>query len=324
MQKAWQVAQQVLNDGKRRFKLKGDEPAVAAALLGLSREVFDQWAEDLGKDPKHLRHSVLAVFSHPPALQRALQDGFPLRVVQRLEVGLRRERLTLEDVETALQKESREHRDSALRLLLVKSDYSEEWASRPVWLYPADPVAQKIEGLSLKVAQALIGLYSPPGGRVVDPMAGAGTVVRAAADMGRKAWGGDVEPKGPDVVKANIAELEKHLAGVKADLVLLHPPTFAVWGKGRKKSAGEPYFDYTDFLAELVGYALPVLKKGGHLALVARPPRVVPEKAQHWAFLGPLENVLSERERELKPVAYHLAVAQDGSEDWSVFVARKR
>jgi uncharacterized protein (DUF2249 family) len=75
-----------------------------------------------------------------------------------------------------------------------------------------------------------------------------------------------------------------------------------------------------------ISHALPVLKRGGRLVLIVRPehkprPLVRQEGILRWAFVAPLELLLSEH--EIEPVYYHLAVSADGKEDWSIFVGRK-
>lgn len=53
--------------------------------------------------------------------------------------------------------------------------------------------------------QALVRSYSRPGDLVLDPFAGAGTVVRAALALGRRAIGYEVDPDSMDSIRKNLA-----------------------------------------------------------------------------------------------------------------------
>jgi len=105
-----------------------------------------------------------------------------------------------------------------------------------------------------------------------------------------------------------------------ADLLVLHPPTFAwfVHNIFDARVEDPPEADYTNWLSQHLSHALPVL--------IVRPehkprPLVRQEGILRWAFVAPLELLLSEH--EIEPVYYHLAVSADGKEDWSIFVGRK-
>ena len=64
----------------------------------------------------------------------------------------------------------------------------------------------------LSLCERMVGASCPPGGLVVDPMAGSGTAIVAAARLGRRVIGGDMGGPALDVCRARllplVAELE--------------------------------------------------------------------------------------------------------------------
>jgi site-specific DNA-methyltransferase (adenine-specific) len=54
--------------------------------------------------------------------------------------------------------------------------------------------------------RALIAAYSMPGDLVIDPFAGAGTVLRLARALGRRAVGYEIDPDAIAAINANLAE----------------------------------------------------------------------------------------------------------------------
>ncbi|MDW8092029.1 MAG: DNA methyltransferase [Meiothermus sp.] len=287
------------------------EGEIVAALRSLDRRTFQAFAQELGLNPKYLRHDLLAAADLPEVLREALRQGLPLREAHRLHRLLRRGILTPKDLE------GRPPRDLAI-LPHQNIDFPLE---AHVWLFPPDPRGR--EALSPAVAKALVLRYSNPEEWVLDPMAGYGTVVQAARALGRQAWGGDIQPLGSHVEKADIRHLKERFQR-KAALLVLHPPTFAAFqeGEGRHLDPEERYGAYVGYLTDLVDLCIPAIRKGGKLALVVSPRKEIsPKEAQGGKdfFLAPYERALAEVP-SLKPFRYHLAVSRDGHQDWHVFV----
>jgi len=161
---------------------------------------------------------------------------------------------------------------------------------------------------------------------VLDPMAGRGTVVEAARALDRRAWGGDIAPRGPLVERADIRDLPRRFRK-EAALVVLHPPTFSTWlrEEGYREEAEERYGEYIRHISSFLDLCRPTLAPGGKLVLVARPRRTLTPKdleAGHDFFLAPWERALAEA--DFRPLSYHLAVSQDGRQDWHLFVGEPR
>jgi DNA modification methylase len=68
----------------------------------------------------------------------------------------------------------------------------------------------------------LLQRYTRPGDLVVDPMAGSGTCVDVARDLGREGKGYDIAPAGRTVVRADARKLP--LPAACADFVFIDPP----------------------------------------------------------------------------------------------------
>ena len=68
----------------------------------------------------------------------------------------------------------------------------------------------------------LLQRYTRPKALVVDPMAGSGTTLDVARDLGRRALGYDVEPTRDDIFRVDARKLP--LENEKADFVFVDPP----------------------------------------------------------------------------------------------------
>lgn len=327
MPKAYQVYQRVLEVGREYLgRPKASDSETAEALLGLDQASFAAFTHRLGLgSTKHLRYTVLplACAGPPlgPLLREMLAAGAGFAELHKLQSRYRRHELEIAQLQEAA-------RARAWRSLMVKRRALPDWATRPVWIFPADLRLRRLEGLNPAVAEVLVERYSLPGERVVDPMAGEGTVVQKALELGRQAWGSDLNGDDGLVKRLDIADLVEALGEEVADLLVLHPPTFAWFAQNvfDPKIHEHPETDYTNWLSGHLGHALPVLKPGGRLVLIVRPehkPRglIRRDGLLRWAFVAPVENLLSEQ--DLEPLHYHLAVSEDGEEDWSIFVGRK-
>jgi len=309
--RAWLIYQEVLEAARRQGLAQGEEQEVARALLDLPREAFLAFARAVGLEAKYLRYDLLPIAFLPNPLRQALAKGLPLREAHRLARALKRGKVSPEDLA---------HRPLEAWVGLGRN--GEDLDPRaPVWLFP--PETRK-EALPQGVARALVGLYTERGELVVDPMAGYGTVVEAARALGRRAWGGDIDPKGPLVERADIRTLPERFQG-EAALLVLHPPTFASWlaSEGHREPPEDRYAGYIEYLMELLRLSLEAVRPGGKLALVVRPRREVTRgerRAGRDFFLSPFERALAEVDPRLRPFRYHLAVSRDGREDWHLFV----
>lgn len=72
------------------------------------------------------------------------------------------------------------------------------------------------------VVWQLLTRYTRPNDLVVDPMAGSGTTLDVARDLGRRALGYDLTPRRPDVFRADARTLP--LEDMKTDFVFIDPP----------------------------------------------------------------------------------------------------
>lgn len=268
---------------------------------------FAVWAKENGWGESYVQRHYLYVATYPEVVRELLRRGYPMR-----RIPLKR--LDAAAVEQALEAEN--WRDEVERLF--GHSRFPEWAERPVWLFESTPELRAREGLARPIAELLVNRFCPKDGLLVDPMAGNGELVQAARMSGRKAWGGDVTPRSSDIVQADIHDLLQHLPVGIADTLILHPPTFNTWSAHASELGGSPvsehYAIYLDFIASLLQVARPVVKTGGKVVLIARPPR------QGHVYLASFELALGETDLILE--SYHLAVSRDGREDWHFFIAQ--
>lgn len=59
----------------------------------------------------------------------------------------------------------------------------------------------------LTLLKLLVGACCPPGGTVLDPCCGSGTTLVAAAGLGRRAIGGDINPQAVEIARARLEAL---------------------------------------------------------------------------------------------------------------------
>lgn len=307
----WQRYQDFLEHA-RAWTGEQSEAAVVSAVRERRRQdpvAFAAWVEENGWGRAYVERHLLYLAGHPEGVRELLRRGYPLRRIplKRVDPGALERALASDDWRAEVD-------------ALFGHARVPDWAARRVWLYPASPTLREREGLAEPVARALVAVASPPGGLVVDPMAGGGVVVRVARALGRRAWGGDLNPGSAEVERADVRDVVRHVGAEQADLLVLHPPTFGAWSAsdgGRAALRGVPenehYSGYLDFVAELLEHARPAVRPGGQVALIARPPR------RGAVFLAPIE--LAFGERGLRLTAYHLAVSNDGGDDWHLYLA---
>lgn len=190
-----------------------------------------------------------------------------------------------------------------------------------VWRFPTLGARSRAdEELHPDLARAILARYVAPGDAIVDLTAGAGTVAKVAAQRGVRSWSSDVEPRSPFVhtMDARNVRFGHGLTPGCADLVLLHPPTFAWWDKTRPPGSVAGPEGYADLIADLLAGAIQLAAPHGLLVLVGRPVRSE----------GIVRTAIGELQRELEDVGttligYHVGVDARGTEDWHVLVGRR-
>jgi ParB family transcriptional regulator, chromosome partitioning protein len=118
------------------------------------------------------------------------------------------------------------------------------------------------------VAHALY-YFSPPGGLVVDPMAGGGTTLDVCSSMGRRCLAYDLQPTRPDIQSHDI----RHgfpSEGVGCDLIFCDPPYHTMLARqyARDGIASVPLTEWILFLQNLAHQAFKTLRPGGYLTLL--------------------------------------------------------
>lgn len=115
----------------------------------------------------------------------------------------------------------------------------------------------------------LLQRYTKPKALVVDPMAGSGTTLDVARDLGRRALGYDLQVLRPDVFRCDARKLP--LEEAKADFVFIDPPYST-----HLKYSGEPRCigeldahepAYYEAMGKVIAEIDRILKPGGHMAL---------------------------------------------------------
>jgi len=121
------------------------------------------------------------------------------------------------------------------------------------------------------VAHAL-HYFCPPGGFVVDPMAGGGSTLDVCQSMGRRCLAYDLEPSRPDIRSHDI-RMGFPLEAVGCNLIFCDPPYHTMLA--RKYSADSiataSWQDWIAFLHGLTRHAFSTLRPGGYLALLLAP-----------------------------------------------------
>lgn len=145
-----------------------------------------------------------------------------------------------------------------------------------LWDYPSQDYSDDGQGTAdyrgatpSYVIWNLLKRYTRPGDLVIDPMAGSGTTVDVARDLGRRALGYDLQPHHPGVFRADARKLP--LEDAKADFAFLDPP----YGdhlhySGRPECLGELAADaeaYYRGMDEVFHELDRVLKPGRYLGL---------------------------------------------------------
>lgn len=199
-----------------------------------------------------------------------------------------------------------------------------------VWLYDALPKQEaRKEKLHPMIARAIVEKYSPPEGHIIDPLAGDGAIARIAVELARWVWPSDLYPQHPLIHHRDAMNLHKQEKPGKdsADLVIVHPPSFYVWGHeqiGHSSDLDNSVVqllqdNYFSFLTSLFEATRLLARAGGNVAAVLRPARIPPYEVESLLpFLAAAKTFSSD-----VTLAYHIAAARDGSEDWHILVICK-
>ena len=118
------------------------------------------------------------------------------------------------------------------------------------------------------IAHALY-YFTPPGGLVVDPMAGGGTTADVCQSMGRRCLAYDLHPTRPDIQPYDIRKgFPPEASG--CDLIFCDPPyhTMLAQKYAADGIASAPLSEWISFLHQLARHAIDTLRPGGYLALL--------------------------------------------------------
>ena len=140
-----------------------------------------------------------------------------------------------------------------------------------VWSFRHDPAfgIPHPGSIPAAIVAHAVHYFSPPGGLVVDPMAGGGTTIDVCAAMGRRCLAYDLHPTRPDISKRDVSEgFTPESSG--CDLVFADPP-YHTMKAGRYPGFGigdEPLSAWMAFLERFARHALATLRPGGFVALL--------------------------------------------------------
>ncbi len=145
-----------------------------------------------------------------------------------------------------------------------------------LWNFPSQNYGGKKQGSSAYVGATpsyviwnLLQRYTKPKELVIDPMAGSGTTLDVARELGRKALGYDLNPTRPDIFRVDSRKLP--LEDGKAAFVFIDPPysTHVDYSNDPrcigKLDAAEQ--DYYDAMRQVISEIHRVLQPGRHMAL---------------------------------------------------------
>ena len=145
-----------------------------------------------------------------------------------------------------------------------------------LWEFPSQQYGDESQGSKDYVGATpawivwnLLQRYTKPKDLVVDPMAGSGTTLDVARELGRRALGYDVHPTRKDIFNCDARKLP--LEDGKADFVFIDPPysTHVDYGDDArdigKLDALEPA--YYEAMEKVIGEINRVLRPGHYMAL---------------------------------------------------------
>ena len=145
-----------------------------------------------------------------------------------------------------------------------------------LWDYPSQHYGRQVQGdagykgaTPSYIIWNLLRRYTSKKDLVIDPMAGSGTTLDVARDLGRKALGYDLGPTRKDIFRADARKLP--LEDAKAGFVFIDPPysTHIQYTDdprciGKLSASGSEYYEAMD---QVIGEIHRILKPDKHMAL---------------------------------------------------------
>ena len=338
-----------------------DEAQRVSALRALLRGPRGRWPqalrqrlEDAGVGVGYLQRALLSIHTFAPDVRAALEAGLPLtvaRLVNGVEDPAARAALLAPLIDRSpqggaallprglaagIERDARAWRSRQLSSgvhAAAQADHSGWLAAaapaevpRPlpgsVWTF-SPTAGHSAELLAPRVVEAMLARLLPHGGALVDVTAGSGTIALAARRFGVRSWSGDLEPGAGFVQRADARTLLRQpprgIDRACADVLVVHPSTYPVWRRALPAGADASLETYRDDVEQIVSGSLGVVKPGGHVVLISRPVR---RPGAVWLSTSHLAQGLEDA--GLRLVAYVVAVAERGGEDWHLLVAHVR
>ena len=183
------------------------------------------------------------------------------------------------------------------------------------WIYAPLPAGlRELEALHPWVAAAIIERFAPPGGTVLDPMAGSGVIGETASRLRRYAYLADLKPQHPHIRAWDVLRIDELFVENKVDLAVLHPPSFEHWRAGHRDFVE---LDYLNFLSDALAALNDCVTPGGHLIAITRPDRSA------GRVIDTITPLLQGFKEACTLSDYLIAQASDGREHWHILVSKK-
>lgn len=336
-----QLLEALIAETKRTRNIEDDAVACKALSAGLRRKETQPWAEKLVAKFKvssaYVSQHLIHLDSWHPELQQAVRDGLPLATARKVATLVRnsgeaalihaalepfREPSALSNAKRAraverivMRLEGHQGLTTDADGWVMPSDHPESInpPEHQAWIFPSlERSGVEREALHPAVARNIIALYSSRDARVIDPFAGTGVIADAAHALGRWSYSSDNDVRGSKFIQQlDVEQLEGSFKNLTlgVDLAVLHPPTINRWSEQGSQSSK----DYGAWLEYVIGLVAGLLSKRGQVAVIV-PPNIVGNVSAAATVIKALS------ESPLKLKAMHLAISENGREQWLVFV----